>query len=145
MNIVKILIVILFVLFGSVGHSVAAPEDMEVSTWGDPGCEHTMTTNHFELAPGESVEIPLDLTFCVDSREGVLFFGYNTTDTKSRQLTRRNKINITVYDRDSEQQWSSDNGYLYILGSDPAAYVMYVENMNRKKTLKIRLRSSVIW
>lgn len=144
MNSVKILIVILFVLLGSAGHSMAAPEDMEVTVW-DIGCAHTMTTNHFELAPGESVEIPLDLTYCVSTPEGVLFFGYNTTDTKSLQLTRRNKINITVYDRDSGQQWSSDNGYLYIVGSEPVVYVMYVENMNQKKTLKIRLRASAIW
>jgi hypothetical protein len=34
----------------------ARAEDMTVSTW-DVGCEHTMTTNHFDPAPGVSVEI----------------------------------------------------------------------------------------
>lgn len=29
---------------------------MEVSTW-DPYCEHTMTTNHLELAPGQYCDL----------------------------------------------------------------------------------------
>ena len=147
----RLLLVLLFA-FGIVTHAMADPEDMVVSTW-DPGCEHTMTTNHFELAPGQSVEIPLDLTECVDTREGMLFFGYHTTKNSSDQLTARDKIRLTVVGdgdgREMPQEWSSDSGYLYIASTKeeatPTAFIIYAENMNRKKTLKIRLRASVIW
>lgn len=148
----RLLIVFLFV-FGIVTHGIAAPEDMEVSTWDAPDCEHTMTTNHFELAPGESVEIRLDLTGCGEPHEGMLFFGYNTTKNSSRQLTARDKIRLTIVgtnpivdERTTEQEeWSSDRGYVYVSGSNPTYFVIYAENMNQKKTLKIRLRASAIW
>ena len=152
----RLLIVFLFV-FGIVANVMAAPEDMVVSTWDAPACEHTMTTNHFELAPGEVVEIRLDLTGCVDEHEGMLFFGYNTKKNSSRQLTARNSIRLAVVasgqETLTEQEWSSDSGYLYIAFSNataaaisnPTGYVIYAENMNKKKTLKIRLRSSAIW
>jgi hypothetical protein len=151
----RLLLVLLFA-FGIVTHAVADPEDMAISTW-DPGCEHTMTTNHFELAPGQSVEIPLDLSACADPYEGMLFFGYHTTKNSSRQLTARNSIRLTVVasgqETLTEQEWSSDSGYLYIAFSNataaaisnPTGYVIYAENMNKKKTLRIRLRSSAIW
>ena len=137
----RLLIVFLFV-FGIVANVMAAPEDMVVSTW-DLGCEHTMTTNHFELAPGEVVEITLDLTGCVDNYEGMLFFGYNTTKNSSRQLTARDGIRLMVVG--INQEWSSDNGYLYITDLASNTVLFYAENVNKKKTMKIRLRSSIIW
>ena len=137
----RLLIVFLFV-FGIVANVMAAPEDMVVSTW-DLGCEHTMTTNHFELAPGEVVEITLDLTGCVDNYEGMLFFGYNTTKNSSRQLTARDGIRLMVVG--TNQEWSSDNGYLYITDLESNTVLFYAENVNKKKTMKIRLRSSIIW
>ena len=150
----RLLIVFLFV-FGIVANVMAAPEDMVVSTWDAPTCEQTMTTNHFELAPGEVVEITLDLTGCVDDHEGMLFFGYNTKKNSSRQLTARDKIRLTVVgtnptvglELEAEQEWvyNSDSGYLYIGTSNPTYFVIYAENINQKKTLKIRLRSSAIW
>ena len=150
----RLLIVFLFV-FGIVANVMAAPGDMVVSTWDAPTCEHTMNTNHFELAPGEVVEITLDLTGCVDEHEGILFFGYNSKKNSSRQLTARDKIRLTIVgtnptvglEQETEQEWvyNSDRGYLYIGTSNPTYFVIYAENINKKKTLKIRLRSSAIW
>ena len=150
----RLLIVFLFV-FGIVTPVMAAPEDMEVSTWDTSNCEHTMTTNHFELAPGQSVEIILDLTGCGEPHEGMLFFGYNTTKNSSRQLTARDKIRLTIVgtnplvdlERTTEQEWewNSDVGYVYVPSSNPSYFVIYAENMNQKKTLKIRLRGNAIY
>lgn len=150
----RLLIVFLFV-FGTVTPVMAAPEDMAVSTWDAPYCEHTMTTNHFELAPGESVEIPLDLTGCNELHEGMLFFGYNTTKNSSRPLTARDKIRLTIVgtnpqlklERTTEQEWewNSDVGYVYVPSSNPTYFVIYAENMNQKKALNIRLRGNAIY
>jgi hypothetical protein len=150
----RLLFVLLF-FCGVATHAMADPEDMTISTW-DPGCEHTMTTNHFELAPGQIVEIPLDLTGCSNAPEGVLIFGYNTMKNSSLQLTVRDKIRLTVVAdgqlQEKTQEWNSESGYLYIAGSNlrqadlsPRPLVIYAQNMNRKKTLKIRLRASAIW
>lgn len=149
----RLLIVFLFV-FGIVTPVMAAPEDMEVSTWDTSDCEHTMTTNHFELAPGESVEIILDLTGCGEPHEGMLFFGYNTTKNSSRQLMTRDKIRMTIFgtnplvddlERTTGEEWISDVGYVYVPGSNPTHFEIRAENMNQKKTLDIRLRASAIW
>ena len=121
----------------------SAAEGMTVQTW-DPemGCEHTMTTNHFELAPRDSVEIDLNLTGCTpDNLGGLLYFGYNTTKNRSRPLTSRNRIRLTLVDGDGNET-VSDSGSIYIEVDQPETCKLYAENMNRNKTLKIRLRSS---
>jgi hypothetical protein len=64
--------------------AVAAPKNqtetdattaMTYTAW-DPGCEHTMNTNHFDLAPGQSVEVPLDLSLCDPTQlDDLLYWG----------------------------------------------------------------------
>ncbi len=123
--------------------AMAGAADMEVSTWDSPSCEHTMTTNHFTLAPGESVAITLSQGSCGE-REGTLFFGYKTNKKWSRQFTSRDKIRLTVVDADTGEEFSSDAGSLFLAGQ-PSACTLYAENIHRKKSIKIRLRASVLW
>jgi hypothetical protein len=118
---------------------------MTVSTW-DPGCEHTMTTNHFELAPGQSVEIDLDMLGCAiyaDQPRGLLYFGYYTTKTSSRPLSQRHNVRLTLVDGGGHEI-TSDSGSIYSEVAAPEACKLYAENMNHRKTVKIRLRSSLL-
>lgn len=123
--------------------AMAGVGDMEVATWDSPSCEHTMTTNHFVLAPGETAELTLAQGSC-DQREGTLFFGYKTNKTHSRQLTSRDNIRFTVVDGDTGEEFSSDSGSLFVAGQ-PSSCVLYAQNMSRNKSLKIRLRASILW
>ena len=122
-----------------------APEDMNVSTWDDGTCHHTMTTNHFELAPGESVEFDLILTGCSPQELGdLLYFGYRTTKNSSRLLTNRDKIQLTMLDDSSNQLLLSNSGSIFAGLEAPTTCRVTAKNMNARKTIKIRLRSSVL-
>ena len=119
----------------------AEPEDMVVSTW-DPGCERTMTTNHFELGPGESVQIELDLSGCNSDRLGsLLYFGYRTKRNSSRPLVPRDRMRLRVVDNSSGTSASTDDGSIVAQLDRPSRCTLYAENIGRK-TIKIRLRSS---
>lgn len=119
----------------------AAPVPMSYTTW-DPGCEHTMNTNHFDLAPGQSVAIDLDLGNCYPEQlGGLLYWGYYTTKNSSNPLSARNNIRLTLIDKTTGYETSSDDGSLFIEASN-TRYHLFAENMNARKTLKIRLRSS---
>ncbi|MGW8368659.1 MAG: hypothetical protein ACWGPN_08255 [Gammaproteobacteria bacterium] len=122
----------------------AGAADMLVQTWDpDMGCEHTMTTNHFDLAPGEKVELAVDLTGCTADQMGMmLYFGYHTTKTRSRPLSSKDKIRLTLVDDQTGEEFVSDSGSVLIDVAQPGRCKLYAENMNRTKTLKIRLRSS---
>jgi hypothetical protein len=138
-----ILSAIALFIVGIAAPAMAGAADMEVSTWDSPSCEHTMSTNHFTLAPGESVAITLAQGSC-DAREGVLFFGYKTTKTRSRQLTSRDKIRLTVVEPDTGLEMASDSGSLFMAG-EAASCTVYAENMNKKKSVNLRLRASILW
>jgi len=120
---------------------VATLSQMTYTTW-DPGCEHTMNTNHFDLAPGQSVEIDLDLTLCYPEQlGGLLYWGYYTTKNSSEPLSTRNNIRLTLIDNTTGYEVSSDDGSLFTNASN-TTYSLFAENMNSRKTLTIRLRSS---
>jgi hypothetical protein len=87
----------------------AGAADMLVQTWDpDMGCEHTMTTNHFELAPGEKVELDIDLSGCTADQMGMmLYFGYHTTKTRSRPLSSKDKIRLTLVDDQTDRRRSA--------------------------------------
>lgn len=123
-------------------YGVSAESEMEVSTWeGD--CEHTMTTNHFEIAPGEEVEIDLNMLGCSESYTGgLLYFGYLTTNNSSKPLNTRSKIRLRFVDEGTNQSWTSDGGSIYLEMGHPARCKLYAENIDRRKTKKIRLRMS---
>ena len=122
---------------------VAGAAGMEVSTWDSPTCEHTMSTNHFTLAPGESTAITLTQSSCA-SHQGVLFFGYKTQKNRSRWLTSRDNIRLTVVNEDTGAELTSDGGSLF-LGGEASSCTLYAENTSRNKSIKIRLRASVRW
>ena len=117
-----------------------ASTPMSYTTW-DPGCEHTMTTNHFDLAPGQSVEIPLDLSLCYPEQLGsLLFWGYSTAKTHSRPLSQRNNIRLTVTDEGAGETMGSNDGSVLVEAGN-TTYTLRAENMNHNQTLTIRLRS----
>ena len=121
-----------------------AADGMTVQTW-DPAldCEHTMTTNHFDLAPGDSVEIDVDLSACsTDKLGGLLYFGYQTTKTWSRTLTSRDGVRLTLVNEQTGAEVVSDSGALYVELSNPTRVRLFAQNMSRTKSIKVRLRSS---
>lgn len=119
----------------------AEPEDMAVSTW-EAGCEHTMTTNHFELGPGQSVQLELDLSGCGAERlGGILYFGYKTTRNSSKPLVPRDRMRLRLVDNSTGASIVSDDGSVFTQIDNPGGCTLYAENMGRK-TIKIRLRSS---
>ena len=99
----------------------AGAADMLVQTWDpDMGCEHTMTTNHFELAPGEKVELDIDLSGCTADQMGMmLYFGYHTTKTRSRPLSSKDKIRLTLVDDQTGEEFVSDSGSVLIDVAQP--------------------------
>lgn len=129
----------------------AAPEDMDIHVW-DPGCNHTTATNWFELDPQQSSQqIYVDLSDCTDEQLGsLLFFGNYATRNSGRQLTARHKVRLfmTALDRygNIAGQMSSDSGSILVdvAGADSRGCWLIAENMNRNKTVKIRLRAQLI-
>ncbi len=120
----------------------AGSGDMEVSTW-DPGCEYLLSTNHFELAPGESVQITLDWTSCAESQLGrALFYGYRTTKNSSKPLNSRDKIQLRVVDTASGEEWVSNSGSILLDVDHPTSCIFYAKNTNRSKTIKVRLMAN---
>jgi hypothetical protein len=119
-----------------------AQDDMEVYYWNYSGCQHTMTTNHFELAPGAEVAIDLDLLGCYpEDLGGLLFFGYKTTKTHSKQLTSRDKVFLSIVDETTGEEITSRSGRILTEIEEATSCVLYATNTGRK-TIKIRLRSS---
>lgn len=127
-------------LFGCASLAHAASGDMDVSTWVE-GCEHTMTTNHFELASGESVEIDLNLTECREANLGGLFYmGYKTTKNSSKPLVTRDRMRLRLVNTETGETRESTDGSLFTQVVDPAVCRLYAENTGRK-TIKVRLYS----
>ena len=121
--------------------AIADPEDMAVSTWVD-GCEHTMTTNHFELHPGQSVELQLDFRQCSQDRlGGLLYFGYKTTRNSSKPLTARDRVALTMIDNTTQHRSDSADGSLFSQLDSPTMCTLIAKN-NGRKTIKIRLRAN---
>ena len=128
----------------------AAPEDAVLFSYNNsPGCEHTTSSNHFELAPGESVQLLLNLGSCTDEYfGGLLYFGYKTTKNSSRPITERDDVVLTLSDA-----WTGDeisygefggsggSNYVFLEHYEQGFLLLGAENMSRK-TVKIRLRSS---
>jgi hypothetical protein len=117
--------------------------DAVVSTWEDPeGCQYMMTTNHFELAPGEVVEFPVELIGCPPGKlGGFIYFGYRTTRNSSRALRTRDGVLLSCTDLGTGESASSVGGSLYLELDQPTGFMLRAENQNRKKVIKIRLRS----
>lgn len=119
----------------------AGDTGIRVSTW-DVGCEHTMTTNHFELAPGDAVEIQLDFASCTPDKLGTLLvFGYRTSRNSSELLTQQDNVRFTVVDPATGVELTSDSGSLLSQLGAPGQRVVFAQNMNRKKNLTLRLRA----
>lgn len=141
----------LFALLPLVGmHAHAAPEDMTVTVW-DPGCNHTLTTNHFVLPAGQStMEIYVDLSACTDEQLGsLLFFGYHTTKNRSRQLSSKDKVSLQMlaldqYGNIAENLSSRTGSILTELAPRARGIRLIARNDDRNKEIKIRLRSQLI-
>lgn len=134
---------VLFALLAAALSAPAAAGDayMTVQTW-DAGCEHTMTTNHFDMAPAQSVEIHLDLSACAAEQLGsLLVYGYKTTRNSSRQLTRQDNVLFTIVDESSRSESSTSDGYLMLQVAQPTRFVIYAQNTSRTKPITVRLRS----
>jgi hypothetical protein len=125
----------------AVAPSGRADTAMQVQTW-DVGCEHTLNTNFFDLAPGDSVEIQLDFSSCPEDKlGGMLVYGYRLARNSAPQLGARDNLRFTVVDLATKAESWSDSGYLMTQLTTPTRCVVYVQNMNRSKSLTVRLRA----
>jgi hypothetical protein len=129
----------------------ASAVDAFVTNYGYPGCEHSISTNHFYIAPGEVFEFWVDLSQCTPSDlGGVLFFGYKTTKNQSRQLEIRDGIALKILDPATREEidyelYGGYNGagrleHVYMQMAGPGKLLLSAENTLRRETLKIRLR-----
>ena len=127
----------------------AVADDIVTYVWED-GCNHTMTTNHFMLAPGSEAKVEIDRSKCTDAQIGsLLFFGYNTTKTHSRQLSAKDKVQLSmsaVYDSGSfsPPETSVTGAMLVDVASFRAKGCHLKVKNNNRKELKLRLRSQLI-
>ena len=118
----------------------AADAYMTVYAW-DPGCQHTVETNNFDLAPGAAVEIQVDLTQCSPAQlAGLLFHGYAPRNSGSDALTRRHNVRLRVVS-DAGLDVFSDEGYVFTQIPAPTRVTLLAENLNLRKSLAIRLVS----
>ena len=53
-------------------------------------------------------------------------------------------IRLIMVDDATGEEFHSDSGMLFVAGETDSC-VLYAENMNRRKSITIRLRASVIW
>lgn len=127
----------------------AVSDDVVTYVW-DPGCNHTMTTNHFMLAPGQDANVYVDLSECSDEQIGsLLFFGYNTTKTRSRQLSAKDRVHLSMTPVFESGNFSTpENSATGAMLVDVASLRakgchLKVTNKNRKE-LKLRLRAQLI-
>ena len=95
-------------------------------------------------------KVYIDLSECSDEQIGsLLFFGYNTTKTRSRQLSAKDKVQLTmipVYESGnfSTTVNSATGSMLVDVASLRAKGChLLVTNKNRKE-LKLRLRAQLI-
>lgn len=120
--------------------SQAADSYMTVYAW-DPGCQHTVETNNFDLAAGAAVEIQVDLTQCTPAQlAGLLFHGYAPRNSGSDALTRRHNVRLRVVS-DAGLDAFSDDGYVFTQIPAPTRVTLLAENLNLRKSLAIRLVS----
>ena len=133
-----------------VASAPAVAQDVLTYVW-DPGCNRTMTTNHFILAPGQEAEIYLDFSECTDKQIGsLLFFGYHTTKNRSRQLSAKDKVQLymsAVYESGNlTPPKRSDTGSMLVDVASISAKgcKLMAKNVSRNKEIKIRLRAQLI-
>ena len=127
----------------------AVSQDVITYLW-DPGCNHTMTTNHFMLAPGQEVEVEVDLSKCSEAQIGsLLFFGYVTTKTRSRQLRAKDRVQLSMspvfLSGNLGVAEHSNSGSLLVDVADVVAKGCRMKAKNNsRKVMKIRLRGQLI-
>ena len=122
----------------------ASAEDMQVYAFGDPGCEYMMSTNIFELDPGESVVIDLDVSQCTPQQLGsFLYYGYHIKGkNKSVPLTANDDVLLTCTNMRSLEEMSTNGGPMLMELQAPTVLTLYAENLNRKR-MKVRLRTNL--
>lgn len=138
---------VLFIIFAA----TAQAEEMAVYVW-DPGCNHTMATSWFDVPAGQqTAAIHVDLSACTKEQVGsLLFFGNYAAKTSGRQLSSKHKVRlhlaaINEYGNKVSPMMSDSGSILADAASlGSTTYVLIAENMNRKKDIRIRLRSQLI-
>lgn len=146
---IRYLFALTFLAFAS---APAVADDVVTFVWED-GCNHTMTTNHFMLAPGEEATVEIDLSGCDQAGvdfDDLLVFAYRTSKNRSRQLTAKDRVELSMYGTDalgvaSTSTATSKSGSLLVEIDTLQAVgcVMTIKNTGRKE-MKLRLRSQLI-
>lgn len=130
--------------------AAAAASDGQVLRYGYPGCDHTVTTNHFVLEPGETFQFTLDFSACTDTYlGGMLYYGYETKRTWSRPLEIKDGVELKILDprSGSEISYEDYNGYNgagkleHVFIELPGNGIQAFSAQNtRRQPIKIRLR-----
>lgn len=134
---------VLFMLFAA----TAQAEEMAVYRWDDV-CNYSTSTNWFSVAPGETATIEVDFDGCTKEQIGsLLFFGNYAAKTSGKQLSSRHKIRLhltALYSSGNvAEKMVSDSGSILadVASLESIRCVLVAENMNRNKTVTIRLRA----
>lgn len=124
-------------------------EEPIVYRWDDV-CNYSTSTNWFALAPQESATIEVDLAGCTKEQIGsILVFGNIAKKTSGKQLSSKDKVRLHLAGFYSSGQPAVEMGSTSDSGSiladvahlDAPICVLTAENMNRKKTVTIRMRA----
>ena len=125
----------------------AQAEEMAVYRWNDV-CNYSTSTNWFSVAPGETATIEVDLDGCTEKQIGsLLFFGNYAAKTSGKQLSSKHKVRLQLIALDKyghrAAEMTSDSGSVLadVAHLNSTKCVLVAENMNRKKTVTIRLRA----
>jgi hypothetical protein len=131
-------------LFAIPSTALAGAEDMQVYAFGEPGCEYMMSTNVFELGPGESVMIELDVSECTPQQLGTfLYYGYSIKGKKkSVPLTSDDNVRLTCTDTTSLDETITGGGPILMELESPTVFTLSAKNM-RRRGMKVRLRSNL--
>lgn len=137
-------------LFLTTPLALAAPEDMVVTSYGYEGCDHTVSTNHFDLAAGEVAFMSLDFSQCrPEDLRGLLYFGYNTTRNSSRPITLKDKVELRILDPVTGEEINYEDfdgigggNFAFIQLATGGPMLFSATNVNRGKPRRVRLRVS---
>ena len=135
------------VVLGCLIFTSAQADEMLVYRWDDV-CNYSTSTSWFTLAPQQSATIEVNLDGCTEEQIGsLLFFGNYAAKNSGKQLSSRHKVRLHLQalysSRNIADQMTSDSGSILadVAHLDAPICLLTAENMNRNKTITIRLRA----
>ena len=100
-------------------------------------CQSVIVTKWFELAPGESWELAIDMSGCAPE-ELCTFYGHISKKNSSPLLSRKDGVVLSLYDQNMDAEVTSRSRCRAVSSEDTTTVVLTATNNGRKK-VRIRL------